>query len=263
MPRIVVRDMLPEDEYFVSTCSHISESEEIDACGRRRAKLLRDLVEKGGVVKAALLGGEHVGFAYGVPIELSSWGPIGEGLMVIPCLYGMERGAKKGIGRVLIESIEEVAQNAGFLGATITGFRDPPGAEWLLPVAFFEHIGYEEIDHRGRYVLLWKPFSEEATRPRFLKPAYTFDPVEGEVIVDLFWNGFCQTSGIEAARVREVCAEFGERVTLNEFCGEDHDVLLSCGIPRAIYVNGQEIGWGYEAPKDGIRKAIEGALAEL
>jgi len=38
------------------------------------------------------------------------------------------------------------------------------------------------------------------------------------------------------------------------------NVLLSCGISRAIFVNGQEIGWGYEAPKDGIRKAIEEAL---
>lgn len=29
------------------------------------------------------------------------------------------------------------------------------------------------------------------------------------------------------------------------------------------FVNGKEIGWGYEAPKDGIREAIEKAMKEL
>ncbi|MGB2982955.1 MAG: GNAT family N-acetyltransferase [Candidatus Bipolaricaulia bacterium] len=262
MPKIIVRNMLPEDEYFVSTCSHVNESEETNVYGRRRIDLLHDLIGKGAVVKAALLSGEHVGFAYGVPIEHSSWGPIGEGLMVIPCLYVQERGAKKGIGRVLMESIEQDAQDAGRTGTTLMGFRDLPGAEWLLPVAFFEHIGYKEVDHRGRYVLLWKPFSDKAEAPSFLDPSYVFEPVEGKVVVDLFWNEFCQTSGIEAQRVREVCAEFGDRVFLNESCAEDHKLLLACGIERAIYINGQEIGWGYEAPKDGIRKAIEQALPE-
>jgi GNAT superfamily N-acetyltransferase len=262
MSKIVVRDMLPEDEYFVSTCSHVGESEETDACGERRLLLLHSLIEQGAVVKVALLNGEHVGFAYGLPIEHSSWGPIGQDLMVIPCLYVLALGAKKGIGRVLMESTEEDARDAGRLGTTIMGFRDLPGAEWLLPVAFFEHIGYEEVDHRGHYVLLWKPFSGKAEAPSFLDPAYVFEPIEGKVVVDLFWNEFCQTSGIEAQRVREVCAEFGERVVLNECCAEHHDILLTCGISRAIYVNGREIGWGYEAPKDGIRKAIEQALAE-
>jgi GNAT superfamily N-acetyltransferase len=262
MPETIVRDMLPEDEDFVSTCSHVKESEEIDACGRRRLDLLRALMQRGAVVKAALLDGRRVGFAYGVPIEHSSWGPVGEDLMVIPCLYVAERAAGHGIGRRMMDAIEDDARSAGRLGTATMGYRDYPGAEWLLPVAFFEHIGYEQVDHRGHYVLLWKPFSDKAEAPSFLDPAYAFEPVEGKVVVDLFWNEFCQTSGIEAQRVREVCAEFGDRVELRESCAEDHDVLLACGIPRAIYVNGSETGWGYEAPRDGIRKAIRNAIGE-
>lgn len=80
-------------------------------------------------------------------------------------------------------------------------------------------------------------------------------------MVDLFWNAFCQTSVIEAQRVREVCREFGDRVSLREFRAEDHDVLLQHQVSRAIYVNGEDIGWAYEAPKDGIREAIERALS--
>ena len=260
MPEIVIRDMLAEDEYYVSTCSHVNEAEETDACGRRRIELLHDLVGKGAVVKAALLDGTHVGFAYGVPIEHSSWGPVGDRLMAIPCLYVQNQGAGRGIGRGLIQAVEEHARLTGSRGTTLMGYRDLPDAEWLLPAAFFERVGYEEIDARGPYILFWKPFTDDAERPHFLEPSYTFKPVAGKVVVDLFWNEFCQTSGIEAQRVREVCAEFGDRVRLNESCAEDRDVLLSCGIERAIYVNGSEIGWGYEAPKDGIRKAIKEAL---
>lgn len=261
MSEIVVRDMQHHDEYFVSTCSHVNESEEIDACARRRRVLLGDLVRDGALVKAALLDGVHVGFAYGIPIERSSWGPIGRNLMVIPCLYVMERGSGRGVGRELIEAIEDATRRRELLGTTIMAFRDLPGAEWFMPASYFERLDYQEVDRRGRYVLLWKPFAQSATAPRLLEPVYTFEPVLEKVVVDLFWNGFCGTSDIEAQRVREVCAEFGSRVELRESCAEDHDALLACGIPRAIYVNGREIGWGYEALRDGIRRAIQDALA--
>jgi len=260
MPESVIRDMRQEDEYFVSTCSHVNESDETDACAARRVALLRSLLERGAVIKAALVDGRHVGFAYGIPIEASSWGPLGDGLMVLPCLYVMERGAHLGIGRGLVKAIERDARDAGRFGVTTTGFRDLPGAEWFMPAAFFQHLGYQSVEERGRSVLLWKPFSPAAEPPRFLDAAYQYEPMSGKVVVDLFWNEFCQTSSIEAQRVREVCAEFGDRVALNEFCSDDRGVLLSCGIERGIYVDGREIGWGYEAPKDGIREAIEKAV---
>jgi len=41
MSSVEVRDMLPEDEYFVSTCTHENESDEIDASARRRLAWLR------------------------------------------------------------------------------------------------------------------------------------------------------------------------------------------------------------------------------
>lgn len=263
MPEITIRDMEETDAHFTSTCSHVNESEEQDACGARRLALLRDLVADGAKIKAALLDGEHVGFAYGLPIEHASWGPLGEGLMVVPCLYVLEKAAGHDIGRALLDAIEQDAREAGGKGVTIVAYRDLDGADWFMPAAYFEQIGYEAVDVRAKESLLWKPFTVDAKPPRFLEPEYTFEPVVGKVIVDLFWNAFCQTSNIEAQRVREVCVEFGDRVILNEYCSEDREVLLSCQIPRAIYVNGNEIGWGYEAPKDGIREAIEQAIGVL
>jgi len=260
MAKFIIREMLPEDEYYVSTCSHVSESAETDASAKKRLGVLRALIARGAVVKAALIGSAHVGFAHGIPIEASSWGPVGRDLMVIPCLYVSKRGTQLGIGRALVEAIERDARRLGRLGVTTTAFRDLPGAAWFMPATFFEHLGYRSIDERDRAVLLWKAFSDQAETPRFLKPSYAFTPIESKVVVDLFWNDFCQTSGIEAQRVREVCAEFGNRIVLNEHCTDQRDVLLAHEVERAIYVNGREIGWGYEAPKEGIREAIEQAL---
>ena len=43
-------------------------------------------------------------------------------------------------------------------------------------------------------------------------------------------------------------------------CVEVRDTLLKHQIPRAIYVEDNEIGWGYEAPRDGSRAAISATL---
>jgi ribosomal protein S18 acetylase RimI-like enzyme len=82
------------------------------------------------------------------------------------------------------------------------------------------------------------------------------------VKIDLFWNRFCQTSNIEARRVREVAAEFGEKAALADYDADDRGILRQYQLPRAIFIDGNEIGWGYEAPRNGIRNAIARALEE-
>ena len=258
---LIVREMKAEDEYFVTTCSHINESAEIDVCAKMRRQLFEVMKSEGTVFKVAMLDDEHIGFAYGIPIERSSWGPLGQSLMVIPCLYVIEKGTSYGAGNALIASIEQDARVAGHHGVTITAYRELPGAEWFMPASFFELLGYTPVETRGREILLWKRFSSDAIRPHFLQPHYVFAPVEGMVVVDLFWNAFCQTSVVEAQRVREVCQEFGDGVLWRELRAEDREVLLQYQISRAIYVNEEEIGWGYEAPKDSIREAIKQAAA--
>ena len=80
-------------------------------------------------------------------------------------------------------------------------------------------------------------------------------------MVDLFSNIFCKEG--EVQRVREVAEEFGGKVILNEYPSEDPAILSKCQLSRAIFINSKEIGWGYGAPRDGIRKAIQDALAKL
>ncbi|UCF10363.1 MAG: GNAT family N-acetyltransferase [Candidatus Bipolaricaulota bacterium] len=259
---VSIREMRPEDEYFVATCSHTYESEEIDSAAGRRRELFASLRRRGARFKVALLDGEPVGFAYGLPIEHASWGPLGDGLVAVPCLCVTDIATGRGLGRRLLEAIEDDARRKGRLGMTVIAYRGLYGAEWFMPATYFERLGFEVVVEKGSTVLLWKPFAASAVPPQLLEPEYTYQPIPGKVVIDLFWNGFCQTSAIEAQRVRDIAAEFEGKVVLNEYCAEDRDQLLCHQIPRAIFVNGVEIGWGYEAPREGIRRAIEQALAE-
>jgi len=248
-----VRDMQAGDEYFVGTCSHVSESAEIDACSQRRLARFRSLYDKGLRIKVALVEGQPAAFLYVLPIEVSPWGPLGHDLMTIPCLYVPKKVGGQGVGRALMAAAEGEVRAQGKKGLVAIAYESD---FWFMPAAFFRRCGFSEAARRGGEVILWKAFDPQAEPPQFLQPRYSFEPISGKVVVDLFWNTFCQTSDVEAQRVREVVQEFGDAVVLREFSADDRETLLRHQLARAIYINGKEIGWGYEAPKEEIRKAI-------
>jgi hypothetical protein len=156
-----------------------------------------------------------------------------------------------------VAAAEAEARRAGSKGLVTTACEQ---YDWFMPVSFFASRGFTEARRKGGTAIMWKVFDDTAQPPAFLALTYEFRPVPGKVVVDLFWQTFCQTSGVEAARVREVASEFGGDVVLREYCADDRETLLTHQISRGIFVNGEEIGWGYEAPRDGIREAIRKAL---
>ncbi|MCJ7822251.1 MAG: GNAT family N-acetyltransferase [Armatimonadetes bacterium] len=257
MPALDIREMAPEEEYFVSTCSHVNESEEIDRCGQRRREWLRAMRAQGLRVLTARLDGKLVGFAYLSPIEASPLGPIGRDIAVVPCLWVVPDAQGHGAGRALMEAAEEDARRQGSKGIATSAFY---GDFWFMPASFFEKIDYSPVRRRDNEAILWKRFDPSAEAPSFLERSYDFVLMPGKVVIDLFYNTFCETSDIEAQRVREVAADFGDAVVLNEHSADDRETLLQHQLPRAIFINGEEIGWGYEAPKEGIADAISNAL---
>lgn len=269
MSQVKIRDMEAGDHYFVSTCTHVRESDEIDASSRRRLAWLKDMQEQGSRVKVALYGREQTGFLHVMPIEICPWGPLGRDLMVIPCLVVKEKAKGNGMGRALVASAVEEARAQGMKGLVTTAYYHD---FWFMPAPFFEACGFTRVgatrevtsegekEYLDREALLWKVWDSSAERPEALKPDYHFEPLPGKVAIDLFWNAFCQTSNIEAERVREVVEEFGDAVVLREWSADDRATFSRRQIPRAILVNGFKVGWGYEAPKDGVREAISQEL---
>jgi GNAT superfamily N-acetyltransferase len=260
MPGLEVRRAGPDSMYFVGTCSHVGESKEIDAASQQRLAWMKAAEQKGLEIKVAFLDKNPIGFAYVMPIEISPWGPIGTDLAVVPCLWVLPEHKGNGAGRALISAAVEVAEERGYSGLVAMGYYHD---FWFMPARFFEAQGFTKVAERGEQAILWKAFSEKAEAPRFLRRRFVFKPVKGKVVVDLFYNTFCLTSAVEAGRVREVAAEYGDSVVLNEYSADDRETLLRYETPRAVYVNGKEIGWGYEAPKDGLREAISEALRKL
>ena len=68
MAEIEIREMDEKTEYFVSTCSHVNESDELDAAGRRRLAWLRVMEPKGLQALTALSDGEPIA---GPPLRAS------------------------------------------------------------------------------------------------------------------------------------------------------------------------------------------------
>jgi len=261
MVEIVVRDKLPEDDYFVTTCSHMHESAEIDACSTKRTKLFARMAAQGMVIKTGFVDGKPAGMLYMMPVEISPWGPLGADLMVIPCLFVLRSYQGNGLGKALLECAIANARASERKGLAMFGFTFP-GAEWFMPRSFAEKMGFALAEEKGPAAILWMPFAPDAAPPRLFTSQYKFQPMPGKVVVDLFFNDFCQTSCIEAQNVRDVVAEFGDRVILQEYDAGDPATVRKYQLERGIYINGREIFWGYEAPKEGIREAIEKALGQ-
>jgi GNAT superfamily N-acetyltransferase len=198
MPGIKVRDMTPDDEYYVGSCTHENESAEIDACCKRRLAWLKDNYEYGVRAKAALLDGERVGFIYVIPIEACPWGPLGRDLMAVPCLVAHSKAKNRGIGRALLAAAEDEARAQGKKGLVVQAYDHD---FWFMPAAYFLKQGYGIAERTGKpadltadggtkseFMILWKTFDESAETPEFLKPDYEYGPISGKVVVDLFYN---------------------------------------------------------------------------
>lgn len=259
--RIIIRDMTKDDEYYVGTCTHVNENNiEYEKSAPRRISWLRSMEKYGLRVKVALVDNIHAGFLYIMPIEINPGQIQGRELMVFPCLVSHSKFSDKGIGKELIKAAEKETYKQDRKGiATIGHFWD----FWFMPAAFFLKLGFKVAEKRSEEALLWKQFDQNADLPHFRDEKYRFNPIKGKIIVDLFWNRFCLTSDVEAQRVREVVAEFGNDVILNEFSAVDRLILQQYGISRRIYVNGQAMEIGPEIEKSKLRKAIDNALIKI
>ena len=118
-----------------------------------------------------------------------------------------------------------------------------------------------EIQRDKDTVIMWKNFGD-AEPPKMHKSKFVPQRLPDRIAVDVVWNPMCLTSIVERANVREVCEEYGDKVVLREFNAGDVDFLKEHQVSRGLFFNGVSKCWGYEAPKEEVRKAIEDLLSK-
>lgn len=257
---IHIEDLNEETLWFVATCTHVGESADWDRGGAVRRAWIEEMLPQGLQIKVALDGEQPIGFIHLLPIEHTAFGIKGHDLLTIPCLALKDAYHGRGIGRMLMEATEEAARATDAKGLALIGYEWEDDF-WFMRADFFRHFGYQEATRRGNAVILWKRFAHDADLPQFFDSAWEYEPVPGKVTFDAFWNRQCLTSATEMHNVREVCAEYGDRVLVREYNASDPAVRDRYQIGRLLAVNGRKIGWGYEAPREGLRAAIDEALA--
>ena len=248
---------------FVALCTHIDDSScEIESVYWVRESWLRETISKGLKVKVAIDNGKPVGFAHCLPIELGTWGMTGKDLMTIPCLtlkhdlvYKQEVGS--GYGRMLVEAAEAEAKK-GMKGVAVLCYDHD---FWLMPFSFFKRLGYNEVAREGNKVIMLKAFASVAP-PVMHELNYKPQLIPGKVVFDVFWTPICLTSILEIHHVREVCAEYGGDVILNEYNCSNKDILEKFQTTRALFIIGNPKCWGHAAPREKLREELDKALEE-
>jgi len=253
-----IRDMTKEDEWHFGTCTHVGEkNEEIEKCAIERIEYFKKMKKSGLKIKVALFDDQHAGFIYLFPVEISPWEVQGKNLFFIPCLVAHSKFSGHNIGKALIYEAENEVKKQNKDGLVVYAMD---WDFWFMPAEYFIYLGFKIADRKENELLLWKKFNKDVLPPQFIEENYTYRKIQNRVVIDLFYNTFCQTSNIEAKRVRFVVNEYGDKVILNEYPADNRIICAKHGISRAIYINGRPLELKTEIDKDLLRKHILAAI---
>jgi N-acetylglutamate synthase-like GNAT family acetyltransferase len=191
--------------------------------------------------------GEVAGLCQYSPIEHTHF--VGEDLLVILCIWvhgyehhiGNRQG--NGYGRYILESIEVDARESGAGGLVAWGMDFP----YWNPVSFYEHMGYVRVDKSGMAVLVWKPFRESASPPRFLRQMRRPPGGTEKVSVTAFVNGWCMGACSQCVTARDAVHGIEEIVDYREVDTSDPEVMRLWGISDGLFVDGEPYR-PYDAP---------------
>ncbi len=231
-------------------------SDEIKEAGNHKESWFGLFKDKGLRVKIAVENDKVCGMIQYLPVEYSIIE--GKDLYFINCIWvhGYNKGIgnfqKKGIGTKLLNAAEEDVKLLGGKGIAAWGVSLP----FWMKASWFKKKGYKKIDKDGMAALLWKPFSNEAVPPAWIKQKKKPQPVEGKVTVTSFINGWCPAQNLIYERAKRACLECGEKVVFQEISTSDKKAVYEWGIADALFVDGKKIRTGPPPSYEKIKKII-------
>ena len=203
-----------------------------------------------------------VGLCQYLPIEHSFLR--GNNLFAILCMWvhgyehrvGNQQG--QGYGAFVLHHIEEDARVSGAKGVAAWGMDFP----FWNPVSFYEHMGYTRVEKQPPVILVWKPFTTDATPPTLLQPAPLPEPETETTNVTMFINGWCGSGCEHCVAARDVVAELGDMVSYTEIDTSDRTTMEVWGIDDGLFLDGTPFRpngppWTREELSAEIRKRSE------
>jgi GNAT superfamily N-acetyltransferase len=263
MKEIKIIDLTEENEesYFLCLCEH---SEELKEAGSHKRDWFKMMREKGFKVKLATDENNTIGgmIQYG-PIEHSM--VQGDSLYFIYCIWvhGYKQGRgnfqKRGMGKALLSAAEKDVKEIGAKGIAAWGVSLP----FWMKASWFKKRGYQKVDKNGMAVLLWKPFSQDAVPPKWIRQKQKPEVIPDKVIVTGFLNGWCPAQNMIFERARKASLNFGDKVVFHEVRTSDRETMLEWGISDALFIDGKEISTGPPPSYKKIWKLIHKRIKKL
>ena len=125
--------------------------------------------------------------------------------------------------------------------------------------------GYTKVDKQGFLgpVLLWKPFNNDATPPKWIRQRKKPEAVPGKVAVTAFLNGWCPAQNLTFERAKRAASEFGDNVVFQKIDTFDRASFLEWGISDALFIDNKEVRTGPPPSYEKIRNIIAKRVRKL
>ena len=239
-------------------------SDEMEEAGDKK-RVWYDKMEGRGIrVKPALDDAGTVGgMIQYAPIEHAF--VEGKDLYFIYCIWvhGYKKGRgnfqKRGMGKALLAAAESDAEERGAKGIVAWGVSLP----FWMRASWFKKQGYRKVDKESMQVLLWKPFTDAAIPPKWIKEKKKPERISGKVTVTSFTNGWCPAQNIVYERAKRAAAEFGDKVVFQEIDTFDHRTMLEWGHSDALFIDGKEVRTGPPPSYEKLRELIARRIKRL
>ena len=258
-----VVDLTKEHENLFLLCLE-DWSDEAKESGPKRQMWFDKMKDRGLRVKLAKDDkGEIGGMIQYMPVEHSF--VEGKDGYFIHCIWvhGYKEGRgnlqRKGMGKALIAAAEEDAKNLGAKGIAAWGVSLP----FWMKASWFKKQGYKKVDKDGVAVLMWKPFTKDASPPRWIKMVKKPGKVKGKVSVTAFVNGWCMAQNLVYERAKRAAGEFGDRVVFQEYDTSDTQVFSEWGMTDALFIDGKQVRTGPPPSYEKIKKLIVKRVKKL
>jgi len=239
-------------------------SDEMKEAGDHKGKWYEKMKEKGLGVKLAVDDNKTaIGMIEYLPIEYSN--AEGKDLYFIDCIWvhgykeGIGNHQKKGVGKALLKAAEEDAKSRGAKGIVAWGLSLP----FWMKASWYKKHGYIKVDKESIAILLWKPFTDDAIPPKWIKQQKSPQKIPGKVSVTAFINGNCPAQAIVYERAKRAALDFGDSVVFQGINTSNREIFLEWGIFSGLFIDGKEIRTGPPPSYEDIKKKIVKKVKKL